>query len=97
MTDPTRTRHEWDCGDTRVVRTTDETGHVSVWAEDARTGTGRLPITKDLLEAAATAIQFDPPTGTPAKPAVWVDDDITTPTNRSPWAEPIPTNPSYGG
>lgn len=93
MTDPTRTRHEWDCGDTRVVRTTDETGQVSVWAEGAH-GVGRLPITEALLEAAATAIQFDPPTGTPAEPTVWVDDDPTP--ARSQWAPPIQTH-SYGG
>lgn len=77
MTDPTRTRQEWDCGDTRVVRTTDETGQVSVWVEDARR-VRRLPITEALLEAAATAIRFDPPTGTPAEPTAWVDDDPMT-------------------
>lgn len=58
MTDPTRTRHEWDCGDTRVVRTADETGQVSVWVEAAHGGR-RLPITEDMLVAAAAAIRFD--------------------------------------
>lgn len=101
MTDPTRTRHEWDCGDARVVRTRDEHGQTAVWIEDSRTASSRIPVTESLLEAAATALRLDTPRWgdapsielTEAESTTYYDAIASDPLTASPYARP--TEPTW--
>lgn len=87
-------RLRWDRGDRTVVYRTATRTVTIHGSDDDPDGVVVTPYLAGAIAAAAALAQVDQ-----AYAEVWIDDDITTqtPTNRSPWAEPIPTNPSYGG